>query len=166
MRSIDMGGRKGGSKRVSRNTSVGKQETEDMVGKVDKVEDDIKIPPVSPTTTITRPEHAPSPHAHFAISPEPEPRQDQETKDVISRASPNRRVPALKERTQSIEMTDIVEALHQEDEVQEAWEERDQCVQALPRSSSIVSMSGEDGALYRGGDGVEGMFSTSHIYLK
>jgi hypothetical protein len=75
MRSIDMGGRKGGSKRVSRNSSVGKQETEDMVGKVDEVEDDIEIPPVSPTTTITRPEHAPSPHAHFAISPEPEPRQ-------------------------------------------------------------------------------------------
>jgi hypothetical protein len=97
--------------------------------------------------TITQPEHhASSPHAHFAISPEPE-HQDQDTKDIVALASPIRRA-ALKERTQSMEMADIIEALHQEDEVQKAWEERDQTVRALHRSNSIVSMSGEDGTLY------------------
>jgi hypothetical protein len=80
------------------------------------VEDkDIELPMLSPTTT--QPEHASSPHAHFNISPEPEPRQDQDTKDVIARASPNRRA-ALKEGTQSMGMTNIIEALHQEDKVQ------------------------------------------------
>jgi hypothetical protein len=89
----------------------GGEESEE-VAKLDHIKQDLK-----------QVEHA-SPHAHFNMSPEPEP-EHQDTKDV-ARSSPNRR--ALKERTQSMEMTEIIEALHQEDELQEAWEERDQTI--------------------------------------
>ena len=43
-----------------------------------------------------------------------------------------------------MEMAEIIEALHHEDEVQEAWEERDQTLSALHRSSSIVSLSNDN----------------------
>jgi hypothetical protein len=40
-----------------------------------------------------------------------------------------------------MEMAEIIAALHHEDEVQEAWEEHDQIISALQRSSSIVELS-------------------------